>query len=87
MGLDQVELKRNAKNIIQAIKEDNRLAWYGELIEDAKAQFKDSPFWGLHFPHREWNQATRVMTKAVFDIQSHLNPSQLVLYMRDEFYI
>lgn len=55
-GFSSVELEEDAQVIIHALKkEDECLAWYVDLIEEAKCKLRSHSHWRVSFTPREGN--------------------------------
>lgn len=59
-----MKLEGDAEIIINASKrKDECLAWYGDIIKEAKCHLKSHPLWKLSFTHREGNKAAHTLAK------------------------
>lgn len=64
LGMQQVEFEGDALAVIEAIKKESEcLAWYGDLIEEAKQYFKGRSLWSLKFSFREGIRSSHVLAK------------------------
>lgn len=63
-GYDQVDFEGDTQVVfitVNALEENS--AWYGALIEDAKALLQQNPLWKLSFIHKKGNQVAHEMEK------------------------
>lgn len=64
LGFSHIQFEGDALLIIQAIKKRSEcLAWYGDLVKEAKFNFQRHPEWGLSFTQREGNHAAHALAK------------------------
>lgn len=64
LGLWSTELEVDAEVNINTLKrEEECLAWYGDLIEEAKFNMRSHPQWKISFIHRERNGAAHALAK------------------------
>lgn len=68
-AFEKVDFEGDAQNIVNAINSPEIcLAWYSELVEEAKDFLIHNPLWTVSFIHRERNQVAHVMAKLGIDV-------------------
>lgn len=71
LGLSTVQLKGDAKVVIQEIKKSKLYGdWYGEFIKDIKVALEAKPNYSLVFNLREGNCVTYVLANLGFNFLS-----------------
>lgn len=71
LGHERADFEGDTQIVVNSVNsQESCLAWYGNLIEDAKLLLKHNPLWTVSFIHREGNQAAHDMAKIGLDSSS-----------------
>lgn len=71
LGHERADFEGDTQIVVNSVNsQESCLAWYGNLMEDAKLLLKHNPLWTISFIHREGNQAAHVTAKIGLDSSS-----------------